>query len=85
MKKGRKKDHKWRFVKYKGNLAIYAHCSCGFEYDCSKNESDKGFKIVIAPEKLYNYCLICGSKKTHYEEEIKVVDLIEYLEGRNDR
>lgn len=32
MKKGRKKDHIWRFVKYLGDAAIYAKCSCGYRY-----------------------------------------------------
>ena len=38
MNKGRRKDHLWRFVKYNGDIAIYAMCSCGFRYPCWNNK-----------------------------------------------
>lgn len=74
MKKGRRKDHIWKFYKYKGDIAYYAHCSCGFKYGCSKNETIGVIKQIIAPERLYPYCPHCGSRKTKYEPEIIKVD-----------
>ena len=75
MKKGRRKDHVWRFVKYLGDIAYYARCSCGFRYACYKEHSkEQQFPLEIAPEKLYNYCPICGSRKTRYIEEITKID-----------
>ena len=75
MKKGRKKDHIWQFVKYKGDIAYYAKCSCGFRYPCYKKHSaEYVFPLEIAPEKLYNYCPLCGSRKTRYIDEIEYID-----------
>ena len=71
MKKGRKKDHIWRFVKYLGDAAIYAKCSCGFRYRCDKGIN--GSPIGREPDayKLYYYCPICGSRKTRYIEKVE--------------
>lgn len=74
MKKGRKKDHVWEFVKYKGDCAIYAKCSCGFRYGCDKRENRNGFKNVPAPERLYNYCPVCGSRKLRYIPEVRKIN-----------
>ena len=75
MKKGRKKDHIWQFVKYKGDIAYYAKCSCGFRYSCYKEHSaEHRLPLEIAPEKLYNYCPLCGSRKTRYIDEIEYMD-----------
>lgn len=76
MKKGRGKDHKWRFVKYKGNSAICAQCHCGFTYSCCREvrEGNNGFKIEPAPEKLYPFCPMCGSKKKTYNDKVKSID-----------
>ena len=74
MKKGRRKDHYWKFVKYKGDVGFYAKCSCGFKYECSKNVAEVGFKAEIAPEKLYNYCPHCGARKTKYYDEPIYID-----------
>ena len=41
MKKGRRIDHAWNIRKYKGDLALYAHCSCGFQYACSSNKRNE--------------------------------------------
>lgn len=72
-RKGRSIDHTWRFVQYKGDLAIYAKCSCGFRYACQRPDGNM-FKTVAAPEKLYYYCPICGARKTKYIEEIIKID-----------
>ena len=47
MNKGRRKDHCWRFVKYNGDNAIYAICSCGFNYPCCKNK--EGYVLYAEP------------------------------------
>lgn len=74
MKKGRKKDHIWRFVKYLGDAAIYAKCSCGFRYRCDKGIN--GSPIVREPDanRLYYYCPICGSRKTRYIEKVERIN-----------
>ena len=75
MKKGRKKDHVWQFVRYKFDTAIYARCSCGFRYSCCKDIAEIGLKIVPAPEKLYPYCPICGARKTKYIDDVIKLDM----------
>lgn len=74
MKKGRRKDHNWVFVRYKGDLAIYAKCSCGFHYSCCHNKREMGLLMVPAPDLLYPYCPICGSRKTTYDDEVRKID-----------
>ena len=75
MKKGRRKDHVWQFVKYKGDIAIYAKCNCGFRYGCYKNNSiTQPFPIVPNIDGLYRYCPGCGSKKTRQIDKIKKID-----------
>ena len=32
MRRGRQVDKLWKVRKYKGDLALYAHCKCGFDY-----------------------------------------------------
>ena len=71
MKKGRRKDHVWQFVKYKGDGAVYAKCNCGFRYGCYKEKNKASLIMIPAPEKLYRYCPWCGSRKTRYIEEVK--------------
>ena len=74
-RKGRGIDHLWRFVKFRGDAAFYAKCSCGFRYGCYKNHSIKQpFPIEPDPEKLYPYCPLCGSKKTRYIADIELID-----------
>lgn len=70
MKKGRRKDHLWQFVKYKGDAAVYAKCSCGFRYGCYKKDVLNPLIIISNPNKLYPYCPLCGARKTKYIEEI---------------
>lgn len=74
MKKGRRKNHNWDFVRYKGDTCIYAKCKCGFTYSCCNYDKDYVFKLVPAVEKLYPYCPICGSKKTTYNDEVKYIE-----------
>ena len=75
MKNGRRKDHLWRFVKYKGDGCFYAKCSCGFYYGCDKPKFDnQTIPTVPAPEKLYNYCPNCGARKTRYIDEPEYID-----------
>ncbi len=74
-RKGRSIDHYWQFVKYKGDVAFYAKCSCGFHYGCYKNHSiEQPFPIEPDPEKLYNYCPHCGARKTRYIGEPVYID-----------
>ena len=76
MKKGRRKDHLWRFVRYKGDIGIYARCSCGFWYHCSKPEDPEhdNLRRVIDENKMYNYCPNCGARKTRYDPEVKRIN-----------
>ena len=74
MKKGRRKDHLWQFVKYKGDGCFYAKCSCSFHYACDKPKFDnQTIPRVPAPEKLYYYCPNCGARKTRYIDEPKYI------------
>ena len=68
-RKGRAIDHCWQFVKYKGDGAFYAKCSCGFRYACYKHDPPNTLRSVPDPEKLYNYCPYCGARKTRYYDE----------------
>ena len=72
-RKGRGIDHIWQFVKYIGDIAPYARCSCGFHYPCYKNEVNV-FPHLPDPERLYPYCPICGSRKTRYIPDIVNID-----------
>lgn len=74
-RKGRAIDHYWQFVKYKGDGAFYAKCSCGFHYGCYKPKyENSSIPTVPAPERLYNYCPHCGARKTRYYEEPVYID-----------
>ena len=70
MKNGRRRDHLWQLVKYKGSVTIYAKCSCGFRYECYERIGNE----VLIPEKLYRYCPWCGSRKTKYTATVKNID-----------
>ena len=75
----RGKDSKWEMRRYRGDIAIYAHCKCGFEYACSSNYRNEdgtwSFRQIIT--KLYHYCPYCGShKKTYNKEPILMEDYI---------
>lgn len=66
MKRGT--DHTWCLVKYTGNIAIYARCSCGYEYCCSRNKSPADFEQEI--KVVYRYCPMCGARKKWISKEI---------------
>lgn len=67
----RKKHKSWKFVKYKGDIAIYAKCKCGFSYPCYNNDPIGSFNIVPDINQLYPFCPICGSKKKIYIEGVE--------------
>ena len=56
----RRIDPFWEIRKYDGDIGLYAHCKCGFEYCCSQKESDS-FKQKIT--NIYRYCPNCGARK----------------------
>lgn len=67
----RGKDHNWQTRKYYGDAAIYAHCKCGFQYNCSssKRNEDGTWSLKQYITKLYLYCPRCGARKKCYNEE----------------
>lgn len=77
MRRGRGIDHSWNIRKYKGDLALYAHCSCGFQYACSSNKrkEDGSFSFEQEITKLYYYCPNCGAHKKWYNEEPRKMDI----------
>ena len=66
MRKGRSIDHHWEIRKYLGDIAWYAHCSCGFDYACSRNKH--GFNLEQEINLLYRYCPNCGARKKWYND-----------------
>lgn len=70
MKRGT--DHNWQIVKYKGDIAIYAKCKCGFHYNCggSKRGQDGVWSLTqeVKSEKIYPYCPFCGARKKYYND-----------------
>ena len=79
-RKGRSIDHYWQFVKYKGDGAFYARCSCGFYYGCDKPKfGNATIPRVPDPEKLHHYCPNCGARKTKYYEEPIYIDRTNYV------
>lgn len=74
MKRGT--DHEWRVIKYKGDLAVYAKCKCGFEYNCGRSKRMEGGPLSIKqfPTVMYPYCPYCGARKKRYNEEPQKVD-----------
>ena len=71
----RGKDKYWEIKKYRGDIAWYAHCKCGFNYACSacKRNEDSSWSTQQEIVKLYHYCPNCGSHKHFYNTEpIKV-------------
>ena len=76
MRKGRQIDRKWDIRKYKGDLALYAHCSCGFQYACSSSKRNKDGTWSFQQEitKMYNYCPYCGAHKKWYNEIPRKID-----------
>ena len=74
MKRGT--DHEWRVIKYKGDLAVYAKCKCGFEYNCGRSKRTEGGLLSIKqfPTVMYPYCPYCGARKKRYNEEPQKAD-----------
>ena len=70
MRKRRGKDHHWEIRKYCGDLALYAHCKCGFDYACSssKRNEDGSFSFEQEITNLYSYCPYCGAYKKWYND-----------------
>lgn len=79
MKRGT--DHNWKIVRYKGDIALYALCKCGFYYHCStcvRNEDGTwGTKQQVT--KIYPYCPNCGARKKTYDAE--KTDIDRYRDG----
>ena len=69
MKRGT--DHYWNIRKYLGDIALYAHCDCGFQYGCSSNKinEDGTWSLVQEITNLYRYCPFCGVRKKWYNEK----------------
>jgi len=75
MKMKRGTDHNWEVRRYCGDIALYAHCKCGFYYCCSssKRNEDGTWSVEQEITRIYRYCLSCGARKKWYNEEpIKV-------------
>lgn len=69
MKRGT--DHWWQVNKYIDNLALFAKCKCGFEYNCGRNKrnDDGSPSLEQYPAIMYQYCPRCGARKKWYNEE----------------
>ena len=67
MKRGT--DHTWQIIKYKGDIALYAKCKCGFYYHCSRCKQNS-FEQEITY--LYRYCPHCGARKKWMTDTIKL-------------
>ena len=82
MRKGRQVDNTWEVRKYKGDIALYAHCKCGFDYCCSSNERNEdgswSVKQYVNPYKLFHYCPNCGAHKKWYTEEVRMINKFIY-------
>lgn len=70
MRPKRGTDHSWKIVKYKGDIALYAKCKCGFRYACSESERNKDgtFSVKQKVSKIYPYCPVCGARKKFYDD-----------------
>jgi len=66
MKMKRGTDHNWVIRRYKGDIAWYAHCKCGYEYNCSQFKKDSWQQEI---KWIYSYCPNCGARKKWYNEE----------------
>ena len=74
MKRGT--DHNWELRQHDGDVAIYAHCKCGYWYNCSTwtNKKDGIWRSYINIH--YHYCPHCGARKKHYIGDDKFLNRI---------
>ncbi len=82
MRKGRQIDRHWEIRRYKGDIALYAHCKCGFNYCCSSNKRNEdgswSFEQYINLNKIFHYCPNCGAHKKWYSNEIKKINKFQW-------
>lgn len=74
MKMKRGTDHWWEVRRYQGDAALYAHCKCGFQYDCSSSEKDEEGYWRIKIKCIYLYCPYCGARKKWYNKSPKKIE-----------
>ena len=69
MKRGT--DHNWEIRRYDGDMALYANCKCGFQYNCSSKMRQPDGTLSLNPVAtlFYSYCPACGAYKKWYNEE----------------
>ena len=74
MKRGT--DHTWHLRKYSGDIAIYAKCSCGYEYACSrsKRNPDNTWSFEQEVWLFHNYCPHCGARKKYMGDFVEHID-----------
>lgn len=72
MKRGT--NHTWEIRKYKSDIALYAFCSCGFQYPCSrdKRNSDGSWSVEQEIVSLYRYCPNCGARKKWMTKKVYI-------------
>ena len=71
MKRGT--DHTWEIRKYKGDIMLYAHCKCGYEYgaSASKRNPDGTWSVEQYISHLFHYCPECGARKKRMTALVK--------------
>ena len=74
MKMKRGTDHWWEVRRYRGDAALYAHCKCGFKYNCSSSRKDENGRWKETITKIYLYCPCCGARKKWYNDEPKKIE-----------
>ena len=81
MKNKRGTNHDWTLVKYSGDSAIYAECSCGYHYNCSRSirEPDGSWSMKQYPTIFYPYCPCCGARKNKYIKDIEKRSMYDLL------
>lgn len=74
MKRGT--DHYWNIRRYRGDIALYAKCSCGYQYRCStgKRNEDGTWSLEQEITILNNYCPYCGAHKKWFNEVPDYID-----------
>ena len=71
------KRNLWNKIKFKGDVAIYAQCKCGYHYACSRLVK-KDESWVNDEYKFYPYCPMCGVKKRFIATEVTKIDEFEW-------